>query len=209
MTNVLSPIPNGFVASIEILEKLPKDVLDRMISSALGALLETPQAFPVEEALKVLCNAGLEHFTQAQLQSGYSALEFIFRTAAARRCAPEKLSEGLRSFVAEEDLLTSVTKSWAHAAPLLSEGKSSISSQLLPQVRDIQWRLGASVRPPCSQQPHPGGDAQPAAAPFVGLKFECLAPDATTSAEDVRVHLAEFKDFAKEIQALARAMDTM
>mmetsp|Transcript_6600 Transcript_6600/g.11398 ORF Transcript_6600/g.11398 Transcript_6600/m.11398 type:complete len:215 (-) Transcript_6600:46-690(-) len=213
MSNLLSPIPNGFVASFKTLEQLPENVVERMVSNALGAIMENPQPFSAEEAHKNLWKNGREEITLAELQNCFCALAYIFRVATAKSFPSEKLSEALRCFCEEGRILhTTLIKRWTEAASVLFEGKTALptASQLMPQVKSIEWRLGATLSPVSISDEANKDDDAPEVFPFVGMRLKCLeTPEGSRLVEeDICIPLAEFQDFAREIQALVRAMET-
>mmetsp|Transcript_26468 Transcript_26468/g.50262 ORF Transcript_26468/g.50262 Transcript_26468/m.50262 type:complete len:204 (+) Transcript_26468:181-792(+) len=203
MANVLSPLPEGFINALDVLELLPPKPLQHMVGIVTESLAQNISPYSVETVHKYLHDHGL----QAELRdlcNGRRAIEHVFRVAIAKRVSPDKLSKSLSTFSAPDSSLhQTIVSQWNETAPILLGAKKGMP--LLPTVKNTEWRLGVTVTP----TPERSAEPAPAPSPFVEMKFHCLNPNRGHAVEGFHIPVAEFQDFAKEIDNLDRVLHTL
>mmetsp|Transcript_41522 Transcript_41522/g.50329 ORF Transcript_41522/g.50329 Transcript_41522/m.50329 type:complete len:203 (-) Transcript_41522:270-878(-) len=202
MSSGLSPIPEGFVTAIDSLLTIPGGAINRLVTGALEVLTQqkTEKSAPVELVHRTLWEAGYQTADLSSLQSGYRAIQYVYTMAQTKQMSPEELSKAVSCYCSKDTALhKSIVKHWAAVVPVLFD-QSKASPVLFKTLKSIDWRVGVSVANDVKGLRH---------IPFVAFDLQTKNIEGGTSTESFQASLNNFQDFAKEIQAIARVMETM
>ncbi|XP_013383850.1 COMM domain-containing protein 6-like [Lingula anatina] len=198
--SILHQAPQGFYGAVEIINKLPQDVLAEMCHEVMQFLQYKIGSINV----KALHNKSLvenEALTEKAIQSSVNALTYVFRTAARLKYSTAELTSQLQSSSAfSESAQATLKHIWNQQGKLLFAVDQANQLINVGQLIDFQWKLGVAMS---------SDGCRNLNTPFVTVLLKVADPSGHVTTRSFEMTVIQFQNFSKQIKEMAAVLESV
>ncbi|XP_013412764.1 COMM domain-containing protein 6 isoform X2 [Lingula anatina] len=198
--SILHQAPQGFYGAVEIINKLPQDVLAEMCHEVMQFLQYKIGSINV----KALHNKSLvenEALTEKAIQSSVNALTYLFRAAARLKYSTAELTSQLQSSSAfSESAQATLKHIWNQQGKLLFAVDQANQLINVGQLIDFQWKLGVAMS---------SDGCRNLNTPFVTVLLKVADPTGHVTTRSFEMTVIQFQNFSKQIKEMAAVLESV
>lgn len=197
MAEVLNDLPQGCDHTIDILNRLPTEVLSDICHDVLFFLQFKIPAIDVE-TLREKFEENSIHIEDKDLQSILHILKYIYRAASKLKVQHDSLKRQLLSSIKfTEETSENIACNWKeygdvlksdHSFPMFDVGK----------LIDMQWKLGVAVS---------SDGCRNLNSTFVSMTLKVADTSGKLTSHAFEMTIPQFKNLSKQLQEMAKSME--